>query len=84
MSVFEKVTNEALALPSKVEAELAMLLIQSLDENEDVKSAWLAEIRCRDEEIRFGLVVTRSAEQVLKETLIYRDYRRELKHEHFT
>jgi len=69
MSEFEKVTVEALALPAQNRVELAEMLIQSLDEEEDaeIKSAWLAEIRRRDQEIKEGKSVTRPAVEVLKE-----------------
>lgn len=69
MSEFEEVTTKAMALPDESKAELAELLIQSLDEKEDkyVKSAWLAEIRRRDQEIRAGASVTKPADQVLRE-----------------
>lgn len=69
MSKFEEVTSKAMALPLKNRAELAELLIQSLDEKEDkeVRSSWLAEIRRRDQEIRSGTPVTKPAEQVLRE-----------------
>ena len=69
MSNFKEVASKALALPVENRAELAELLIQSLDEKEeeDVKSAWLSEIRRRDQEIRSGSPVTKSAEQVLRE-----------------
>lgn len=66
---FEDITTQILALPSEKRAELAELLIQSLDEDEKtvVKSAWLLEIKRRDQEIRSGEAVCKSAEQVLKE-----------------
>lgn len=69
MSEFEEVTAKAMALSPKDRAELADLLIQSLEEkeDEDVKSAWLAEIQRRDKEIRAGAPVTKPAEQVLRE-----------------
>lgn len=69
MTEFEEVTTKALALPSESRAELAELLIQSLDEKEDeeIRSSWLAEIRRRDQEIRAGAPVTRPAKQVLRE-----------------
>ena len=46
MTEFEEVTSKAMALPPENRAELAELLIQSLDEKEDeeVRSAWLTEI----------------------------------------
>ena len=69
MSEFEKVTIEAMALPSESRANLAEILIQSLDEeeNEDIKSAWLADVSRRDQEIRSGLSVTKPADQVINE-----------------
>ena len=69
MSKLEEVTAKAMALPPVNRAELAELLIQSLGEKEskDVKSAWLAEIRRRDQEIRSGTGLTKPAEQVLRE-----------------
>lgn len=59
----------AMSLPSENRAELAEMLIQSLEEKEDpqVRSAWLDEIRRRDEQIRAGQPVTKPAEQVLRE-----------------
>jgi putative addiction module component (TIGR02574 family) len=69
MSEFEELTTRALALPAKGRAELAELLIQSLEETDDkdLKAAWLAEIHRRDQEIRAGAPVTKSADQVLRE-----------------
>lgn len=69
MSEFEKVTAEALALPHEHRAELAEILIQSLEEKEDeeIRSAWLTEIRHRDQEIRSGASVTKPASKVLRE-----------------
>lgn len=69
MSDFEELTIQAMSLPSESRAELAELLIQSLEEKEDegIKSAWLAEIRRRDSEIRSGARVTKSALQALRE-----------------
>lgn len=69
MSEFEEVTAKAMALPPENRAELAELLIQTLEEKEDqeIKSAWLAEIRRRDQEIQAGVPVTKPAEQVLRE-----------------
>ncbi len=54
MSELEELTTRALALPAKGRAELAELLIQSLEEvdDKDVKPAWLVEIYRRDQEIR--------------------------------
>lgn len=54
MNEFEKVTAEALALSHEGRAELAEILIQSLEEKEDeeIRSTWLAEIHRRDQEIQ--------------------------------
>lgn len=69
MTTFEKLTSKALSLPEENRAELAEILIQSLNETEDeeIKIAWLQEILRRDREIRAGEDVCRSAEEVLKE-----------------
>ena len=69
MTEFKEVSTMAMSLPTESRAELAEILIQSLDEkeNEEVKFAWLAEIRRRDQEIRAGASVTKSADQVLRE-----------------
>lgn len=69
MGQFEEITTLVMALPAQRRAELAEILIQSLEEDDDlpVKSAWLAEIHQRDQEIRSGAAVTRPAEQVLRE-----------------
>ena len=69
MSEFEELTTKVMALPAEHRAELAELLIQSLEEQDarEIKSAWLAEIRRRDQEIRAGVAVTRPADQVLRE-----------------
>ncbi len=69
MSEFEEVTAKALALPAKNRAELAELLIQSLEEedDQDLKAAWLSEIHRRDQEIRTGTSGAKPAEQVLRE-----------------
>ena len=69
MSEFEELTTKAMALPAEHRAELAELLMQSLEEQDarEIKSAWLAEIRRREQEIRAGAAVTRPADHVLRE-----------------
>ncbi len=69
MTQFEKITSETLSLPTVERAELAEILIQSLDEkeDEDIRMAWLQEIRQRDREIRSGKAVLKPADQVLRE-----------------
>ena len=69
MSELEDLTVRAVALPARSRAELAEILIQSLEEmdSEAIKAKWLVEIRRRDQEIRAGAAVTRPADEVLKE-----------------
>jgi len=69
MTEFEELTAKAMLLPVASRAELAEILIQSLEEKDDpqIKSVWVAEIRRRDQQIRAGERVTRPAEEVLKE-----------------
>ena len=69
MSELEELTARAVALPARSRAELAEILIQSLEEDdgEAIKAAWLVEIRRRDQEIRAGASVVRPADEVLKE-----------------
>ncbi len=69
MTEFEKITSKIMSLPAENRAELAEMLIQSLDEKDDlaVKSEWLLEIQRRDQEIRTGKAVCKPAEQVLRE-----------------
>ena len=69
MTEFEEVSTKAMALPAGSRAELAEMLIQSLEEKEDeeIKSAWLAEIHRRNQEIRAGTSVTKASDQVLRE-----------------
>ena len=69
MTEFEKITSHILSLPSEKRAELAEILIQSLDEkeNEENKKAWLLEIKRRDQEIRSGTAKIKSAQEVLHE-----------------
>lgn len=69
MSEFDELTNRIMDLPAESRAELAELLIQSIEEEDDreIKSAWLSEIYRRDQEIRVGASVTKPADQVLRE-----------------
>lgn len=69
MSEFEELTTRIMALPAERRAELAEMLIQSIEEKEDegVKSAWLAEVYRRDQEIKAGAAVTKPADEVLRE-----------------
>jgi len=69
MGELEDLTARAVALPARSRAELAEILIQSLEVEDGaaLKSAWLSEIRRRDREIRAGASVTRPADEVLRE-----------------
>ena len=69
MNELEDLTARAVALPARSRAELAEILIQSLEEmdSEAIKATWLVEIRRRDHEIRAGAAVTRPADEVLRE-----------------
>lgn len=69
MSEFEDLATRVLALPSESRAELAELLIQSFDENDELQTNadWLLEIKRRDSEIRSGTAALKPAEQVLRE-----------------
>ena len=69
MTQFEKITSETLSVPTVERAELAEILIQSLDEkeDEDIRTAWLQEIRQRDRKIRSGKAVLKPVDQVLRE-----------------
>lgn len=68
MSELEELTARAVALPARSRAELAEILIQSIEEvdSEAIKAAWLVEIRRRDQEIRAGAAVARTADEVLR------------------
>ncbi|HET6427622.1 MAG TPA: addiction module protein [Phycisphaerae bacterium] len=63
----EKLKAQALELPEEDRAELAHVLIESLDggADEGVEEAWDAELRRRLEEIESGKVQGRRAEDVL-------------------
>jgi hypothetical protein len=69
MRKFEEVTKRAMSLCPRHRAELAELLVQSLDESDlpEIKAAWITEVHRRDEQIRRGEKVTRPAEEVLRE-----------------
>jgi putative addiction module component (TIGR02574 family) len=65
----ERVKQEVLQLPEADRAELARLLIESLDDSEDadVEAAWDAELRSRVERIEQGKSRLRPAHEVLGE-----------------
>lgn len=66
----ERLKQEVLQLPEADRAELARLLIESLDESDDpnvVKGAWDEELRVRVERIEQGKSRLRPGNQVLAE-----------------
>lgn len=65
----EKMKQEVLQLPEHDRAELARLLIESLDETEDtdVEAAWDAELERRLKKIEEGKSHLRPAHEVLAE-----------------
>lgn len=58
MLPIEKITQEALALPSNLKVQLVEKLIESLESNidEEVQSVWIAEAKQRRNEIMNGEV----------------------------
>ncbi len=69
MSELEELAARAMALPSRSRAELAEIVIQSLEakDAETIKAAWSAEIQRRDQEIGAGTTTTRPADPFLME-----------------
>ncbi len=64
----EELAKEALSLPGELRAQLADLLVESL-EGEDigqVQEAWIAEAKRRRDEVRDGRVVTIPGEEGLR------------------
>ena len=67
-TTLEQVTEQAMALPSESRAQLADLLIESLN-GEDlgrIEQLWLAEAKQRRDEVRSGAVNTIPGEQALR------------------
>jgi putative addiction module component (TIGR02574 family) len=72
VNIPKKIEVEALELPVKARAELARILLLSLDEHdehmdEDIEQVWAEEAERRYEEIRAGKVSTIPSEQVFQE-----------------
>jgi putative addiction module component (TIGR02574 family) len=67
MSEFEELSIKVMSLPVESRANLAEMLIQSLDEQDDasLRDSWLKEIQRRDEEIKSGKVETIPAREAL-------------------
>jgi len=69
MSTTSAILQEALVLPSRDRAELALRLMESLDDGEssDVEAAWAAEVKGRVEALRRGEVEARPAAEVFRD-----------------
>jgi len=65
---FKEIEHSALELDKKRRAELAKLLIKSLDEevDSDIEQAWIDEVTRRKEEIKSGKVSPISGKEVHK------------------
>ena len=63
----EELKREALKLPIVQRAELAQILIASLDEDEEIEAAWMQEAERRYKEIVSGSIATRPAADVFAE-----------------
>ncbi len=56
MNSLPNLTREILSLPAKQRADIANLLIQSLDVSEDYEDQWIAEVEKRIEKMEAGKV----------------------------
>lgn len=67
MSPIDKITQEALALPTDLKVQLVEQLIESLESNidEQVQSAWINEVKQRRDEIVDGMVETIPGDEAL-------------------
>ena len=67
-TTLEQVAEQAMTLPSESRAQLADLLVSSLDGEElgRIEQLWLAEARRRRDEVRSGTVKTISGEEALR------------------
>lgn len=67
-AVIDKLTEQALALPSDVRAQLVDRLLESLDpaRDETVQALWVAEATRRRDEIRSGAVKAVDGEEALE------------------
>jgi len=64
----ERLVKEALSLPSEARAQLADLLVESLEGDEigQIQEAWIAEAKRRRDEVRAGKVSTIPGEEGLR------------------
>ena len=78
MSNVKRVLSEALALPPDERADVAVTLLESLEEPEDegVEQAWAEEIRRRIQEVESGAVQTIPWSEARLRFLALRDARK--------
>jgi Putative addiction module component len=64
----EELAKEAMSLPSELRAQLADLLVESLEADDlgRVQDAWIAEAKRRRDEVRDGKVTTVRGEEALR------------------
>lgn len=67
-TTFEKLTEQAMALPSESRARLADLLVESLEGDDlgQIEELWLAEAKRRRDEVRSGSVKSMPGEEALR------------------
>ncbi len=61
----DQIEQELMKLPAADRARLAEQLIASLDEDAEVESAWITEVRRRDEQLQSGIVEAIPVEDAL-------------------
>ena len=64
----EELAKEAMSLPSELRAQLADLLVESLEGDDigEIQDAWIAEAKRRRDEVRSGKVETIPGEEALR------------------
>jgi hypothetical protein len=64
----EELAKKAMALPSELRAQLADLLVESLEADDigEVQEAWIVEAKRRRDEVREGKVATVPGEEALR------------------
>lgn len=67
-TTLEKITEQAMALPSESRARLADLLVESLEGDDigRIEQLWIAEAKRRRDEVRSGIVKTVPGEEALR------------------
>ena len=67
-TTLEQVAEQAMALPTESRAQLADLLVESLDRDElgQIEQLWLVEAKRRRDEVRSGTVSTVPGEEALR------------------